>query len=98
MTVDTKHMLFIILPKTLPADAKTLSSRRKKKSKCMLNKQGIDGYFDNISPPRCMLNCDKPFRLIERIFPFHYLCVNFSFLIVLSIKRIFKLHRELDYF
>ena len=59
----------------------------RKSSQCMLNKHGIDGYFDNISPPRCMVNCDKPFRLIERIFPFHYLCVNFHFWLFFQLRE-----------
>lgn len=34
-----------------------------------------------------MLNCDKPFRLIERIFPFHYLCVNFRFWLFFQLRE-----------
>lgn len=87
VTVDTKHMLFIILPKTNAADAKSFSSRlwrHRKSRKYMLNKQGIEGYFDNISPPLHV----KLWQALS--FNWAYISIplslrEFSFLIVLSI-------------
>lgn len=45
------------------------------------------------------MNCDKPFRLIERIFPFHYLCVNFNFWLFFQLREnIFKLQHRIGLF
>ena len=89
VTVDTEHMLFIIRPRSRRVFQQTRKCFQvaRKSLQCMLNKHDIDGYFDNISPQRCMVNCDKPFRLIERIFPFHYLCVNFHFWLFFQLRE-----------